>query len=346
MKSDVGEDSSSFRKVLAGGVVAAISKMVVGLIEWVELLLQVRASSKQIQADGQPKGMVDCSVCISREKIFLCQHRIYTCLGKCQNKSRIFSFCRGNLANVMWCFPTQAPSFAFKDKYKRVFMSKGDKEKTFWKRFLANLASGGTAGATSMCMEDGLPGLHQGSGVSVQGITVYRASCFGCDTMKGLLPNPKRAPFILSFFIAQVVTTCSGMLSYPSDAVRRRMMMQSGETEHQWKGTADCFMKIHKREGQNAFFRGMFSNTPGGAGGASVLVLYDRIKVNFNLESFRVQDLIRTSFGPSRFKRHPKQRGNCRGDTRVHRAVGLRGRPKPPSASRRSAGPSSLCPAP
>lgn len=39
------------------------------------------------------------------------------------------SFWRGNLANVIRYFPTQALNFAFKDKYKQIFMSGIDKEK-------------------------------------------------------------------------------------------------------------------------------------------------------------------------------------------------------------------------
>eukprot|EP00061_Rhincodon_typus_P012011 g37445.t1 len=61
------------------------------------------------------------------------------------------SFWRGNLANVIRYFPTQALNFAFKDKYKQLFMAGIDKEKQFGKWFLANLASGGAAGATSLC---------------------------------------------------------------------------------------------------------------------------------------------------------------------------------------------------
>ncbi|XP_065261263.1 ADP/ATP translocase 4 [Emys orbicularis] len=288
--------------LLAGGIAAAVSKTTVAPIERVKLLLQVQASSKQIRADQQYKGMIDCFVRIPKEQGFL-------------------SFWRGNLANVIRYFPTQALNFAFKDKYKQLFMSGVDKDKQFWKWFFANLASGGAAGATSLCVvypldfartrlaaeigkglaerqfkglgdciikiarSDGLVGLYQGFGVSVQGIIVYRASYFGCyDTIKGLLPNPKQTPFILSFLIAQAVTTFSGILSYPFDTVRRRMMMQSGEAERQYKGTIDCFFKIYKQEGLKAFFRGAFSNILRGTGGALVLVLYDKIKELFNLD--------------------------------------------------------------
>ncbi|XP_028923409.1 ADP/ATP translocase 4 [Ornithorhynchus anatinus] len=290
-------DPLSFGKdLLAGGVAAAVSKTAVAPIERVKLLLQVQASSKQISPEAQYKGIVDCLVRIPREQGF-------------------FSFWRGNLANVIRYFPTQALNFAFKDKYKEIFMSGVNKEKQFWRWFVANLASGGAAGATSMCVvypldfartrlgadigkgpeerqfkglgdciikvakSDGIGGLYRGFGVSVQGIVVYRAAYFGAyDTIKGMSPNPKETPFLVSFFVAQVVTTCSGILSYPFDTVRRRMMMQSGESDRQYRGTWDCFVKIYRREGPGAFFRGAFSNVLRGTGGALVLVLYDKIQ--------------------------------------------------------------------
>ncbi|EPQ06999.1 Jun dimerization protein 2 [Myotis brandtii] len=51
----------SFAKdFLAGGVAAAISKTAVAPIERVKLLLQVQHASKQITADKQYKGIIDC----------------------------------------------------------------------------------------------------------------------------------------------------------------------------------------------------------------------------------------------------------------------------------------------
>lgn len=45
-------------------------------------------------------------------------------------------------------------------------------------------------------MADGLPGLYQSFGVSVQGVTVYQISYVGCfNTIKGLLPDPKQTLF-------------------------------------------------------------------------------------------------------------------------------------------------------
>lgn len=53
---------------------------------------------------------------------------------------------------------------------------------------------------------DGLVGLYRGFGVSVQGIIIYRAAFFGFyDTAKGVLPNPKNTPLLVSWAIAQVL---------------------------------------------------------------------------------------------------------------------------------------------
>jgi len=289
-------DPVSFAKdFLAGGIAAAISKTAVAPIERVKLLLQVQAASKQIAADQQYKGMVDCFVRIPKEQ-------------------GVAAYWRGNLANVIRYFPTQALNFAFKDKYKQIFLGGVDKNTQFWRFFAGNLASGGAAGATSLCFvypldfartrlgadvgkagkrefsglgdclvkifkADGITGLYRGFAVSVQGIIIYRAAFFGLyDTAKGMTGKTN---ILVSWMIAQCVTTVSGIISYPFDTVRRRLMMQSGRKggEVMYKGTLDCWKKIAKNEGGGAFFKGAFSNVLRGTGGALVLVMYDEIQV-------------------------------------------------------------------
>jgi solute carrier family 25 (adenine nucleotide translocator) protein 4/5/6/31 len=296
MPGGLADPMSFMKDFAAGGISAAISKTAVAPIERVKLLLQVQHVSKQIAVDQRYKGIVDCFVRIPKEQGFL-------------------AFWRGNLANVIRYFPTQALNFAFKDKYKQVFLGGVNKHEQFMRYFLGNLASGGAAGATSLCFvypldfartrlaadvgkagatrefsglgnclskiykSDGLVGLYRGFGVSVQGIIIYRAAYFGFfDTAKGMLPDPKNTPFLISWAIAQTVTTVAGIISYPFDTVRRRMMMQSGRSDKLYKNTIDCWGKIYKSEGGNAFFKGAFSNVLRGTGGALVLVLYDEIK--------------------------------------------------------------------
>lgn len=58
---------------------------------------------------------------------------------------------------------------------------------------------------TKIFKSDGLPGLYRGFGVSVQGIIIYRAAYFGFyDTARGMLPDPKNTPLVISWAIAQV----------------------------------------------------------------------------------------------------------------------------------------------
>lgn len=286
------------KDLLSGGVAAGISKTIVAPIERVKLLLQVQHASTQITKEMQYKGIIDCFTRVPKEQGFL-------------------SLWRGNLANVIRYFPTQSLNFAFKDQYKQIFLGGVDKNKQFGRYFLGNLGAGGAAGATSLCFvypldfartrlaadvgaaktgkrefrglshcltsifkTDGLKGLYRGFLVSVQGIIIYRAAYFGCfDTAKSvLLADPKKANFFVAWGIAQVVTTGAGILSYPFDTVRRRMMMQSGRTDVLYKGTIDCWTKIAKQEGGAAFFKGAFSNVLRGTGGALVLAGYDEIQ--------------------------------------------------------------------
>ncbi|XP_011161425.1 ADP,ATP carrier protein-like [Solenopsis invicta] len=281
---------------LAGGLSAAIAKTAVAPLERVKLLLQVQHTSKQIRPEQQYKGMIDALVRIPQETGFI-------------------SFYRGNLANVIRYFPTQALNFAFKDKFKAIFLENVPSD-AFWRQFVGNLAAGGAAGATSLlfvypldfartrlavdvgkgekrefkgitdCIlkifkSDGVLGLYRGFNVSVQGIIIYRAAYFGFyDTTRGMLADPKSTPLYMNFIIAEIVTTMAGIMSYPFDTVRRRMMMQSGRSkaDMMYRNTLDCWIKITRNEGPAAFFKGAFSNILRGTGGAIVLTLYDTIK--------------------------------------------------------------------
>merc|ERR550537_1811460 len=90
----------------------------------------------------------------------------------------------------------------------------------------------------------------------------------------------KKASLFTFWLFAQVVTVTAGIVSYPLDTVRRRLMMTSGKTgkDKMYDGTMDCFAKIYKDEGGKAFFKGCLSNVIRGTGGALVLVFYDKIQ--------------------------------------------------------------------
>ncbi len=66
------------------------------------------------------------------------------CFGRVIKDEGVGSLWRGNTANVIRYFPTQALNFAFKDHFKRMF---GRKQKDgYWPFFFGNIASGGLAG--------------------------------------------------------------------------------------------------------------------------------------------------------------------------------------------------------
>merc|ERR1711928_159919 len=245
-------DPMSFAKdFIAGGVSAAVSKTAVAPIERVKLLLQVQAASKQIAVDQQYKGIIDAFIRIPKEQGTL-------------------AFWRGNLANVIRYFPTQALDFACTRLGADVGRGAAEREFTGLGNCLAKTVK-----------SDGILGLYRGFSVSVQGIIIYRAAYFGLyDTARGMLPDPKKTPLVVNWMIAQCVTTVSGIISSPFDTVRRRMMMQSGraKSEIMYKNTLDCWAKIFKAEGGGAFFKGALSNVLRGTGGALVLVFYDELK--------------------------------------------------------------------
>jgi len=57
------------------------------------------------------------------------------------------------------------------------------------------------------------------------GIIIYRACYFGgYDSAKrSIISNDTN--ILIKFFVAQVITGISGLVSYPLDTVRRRLMM-------------------------------------------------------------------------------------------------------------------------
>ena len=245
----------------------------------------------------------------------------YTGIGNCftrvYQEQGLGAFWRGNFVNVLRYFPTQAFNFAFKDTIKAMFPKYSSKT-DFGMFFLVNMASGGLAGAGSLCIVypldyartrlasdvgsgkrqfsglsdclvktmkvGGVGSLYNGFGVSVVGIIPYRGVYFGMfDSLMGLNPYGKQSDFIgllSKFAIAQTTAITAGYASYPFDTVRRRLQMQSEKPVEEWlyKGTMDCFVKIAKEEGMGAMFKGAGANALRTVGSALVLVLYGEIK--------------------------------------------------------------------
>jgi len=229
------------------------------------------------------------------------------------------SLWRGNMANVLRYFPTQALNFAFKDQFKRMFNYKVDKD-GYWKWFAGNLASGGLAGATSLFFvysldyartrlandnksakkggerqfnglidvykktiaTDGVAGLYRGFVISCVGIIVYRGLYFGLyDSLKPVvLTGDMKDSFLGSFLLGWSITIGAGLASYPIDTVRRRMMMKSGEAV-KYNSSMHAFSEIVKAEGVASLFKGAGANILRAVAGAGVLAGYDKLQVIF-----------------------------------------------------------------
>jgi len=240
---------------LAGGISGAIAKTATAPIERVKLIIQTQDSNPRI-ISGEVKrytGIVDCFTRVASEQGFA-------------------AFWRGNFTNVIRYFPTQAFNFAFKDTIKALFPKYSSKT-DFGMYFLVNMASGGLAGAGSLCIvypldyartrlasdvgsgqrtfnglgdcliktargPSGILGLYNGFGVSVAGIIPYRGVYFGMfDTLAGINPYRKDSGIIgltSKFAIAQATAITAGYASYPFDTIRRRLQMQSEKPKSEW----------------------------------------------------------------------------------------------------------------
>merc|ERR1712046_337185 len=256
----------------------------------VKLLVQNQDEMiKQGRLDKPYNGVVDCTM------------RVLKTEG-------IVPFWRGNLANVLRYFPTQALNFAFKDTIKALFATPKDASPAV--KFATNIASGGAAGTLSLMFvysldyartrlandakgkggerqfnglidvyvktlkSDGIQGLYRGFTISAVGIFIYRGMYFGLyDSLKPILlgDNPS---VVLSFFLGWGVTITSGLMSYPIDTIRRRMMMTSGSGT-KYKGSIDCGVQILKNEGFMSMMKGAGANVLRGVAGAGVLAGFD-----------------------------------------------------------------------
>ena len=89
----------------------------------------------------------------------------------------------------------------------------------------------------------------------------------------------RKSHFLIKYIVAQVVTALAGIISYPLDTIRRRLMMQSGRDHVIYKGTVDCFRQIYRKEGgYRPFYKGALSNVFRGVGAALVLVMYEEMQ--------------------------------------------------------------------
>jgi len=291
--------------LLIGGSIGAISKTVMAPVERVKLLLQTQDSNPEVLSGKveRYKGLGDCFKRVNAEQGML-------------------AFWRGNLVNCLRYAPQQGSALAFNDFLNNAFPVY-NASTDFWKGFGVKLFSGGLAGAVAntICYpfdfartrlasdlakgkpqfkgiidcimttvrSQGVTGLYTGWTVTCMGAFVYRAGQLGCfKQIQDLNPYQKDKGYlggISSFLAVTAARTVVMPFNYPFDTVRRRMMLQSEKpiADRVYKGSVDCFNQVLKKEGLKGMYKGMVPELFRGVGGSLVIVIYDRIKLIFNI---------------------------------------------------------------
>ena len=229
-------------RFLLGGVGGAIAKTITAPFERIKLMMQFEED--ELLGEDEPiEGALDCA------------RRIHAREGW-------RGFFRGNLANCVRYFPTQAFNFAFKEKIKKMFPKVAPGE-NYLKFFAVNMLAGGVAGMGSLCVvypldlarqsvqlvknADGSPkyesisacladivngpdgplGLYAGLAVSIAGIIPFRVTYFMVhDTLVAMNPYQKNKDLkglASKFLVAQLAALSAATASYPLDTVRRRL---------------------------------------------------------------------------------------------------------------------------
>merc|ERR1712149_68624 len=100
------------------------------------------------------------------------------------------------------------------------------------------------------------------------------------DTLKPILIGGKDSSVAASFILGWAVTVTAGLMSYPIDTIRRRMMMTSGGGV-KYKGSIDCAVQILKNEGFMSMMKGAGANILRGVAGAGVLAGFDKFQAMY-----------------------------------------------------------------
>jgi len=291
---------SSVENFALSGAAAVISKTVAAPIERVKLMIQNQDEMLKSGAlKERYKGPLDCFRRVIAEE-------------------GVLPLWRGNAANCLRYFPTQALNFMFKERIKTIFKKKPTDG--FVTGLGKNVAAGGCAGTLSLCFvysldyartrlandvksvkkgaavgeaatrqynglfdvyrqtlkSDGIGGLYRGFVVSAVGIFVYRGLYFGLyDTVRPMFPETTGV--FTSFILGYGVTVSAGIMSYPIDTIRRRMMMTSGQAV-KYSGSLDAARHILVNEGVTSFFKGAGANVLRGMAGAGTLAGFDEFK--------------------------------------------------------------------
>jgi solute carrier family 25 (mitochondrial adenine nucleotide translocator), member 4/5/6/31 len=245
--------SSQFAiEFLVSGTAAVVSKTLASPIEVIKIRLQLQAPLIQKKLIEHPyEGIIDCFKRLYIEEGWRAYYK-----GNFVNVLRYFPTQALNFAFKDFYL-------------RKFELDKLKPDHTFFDTFFNNLKGGSLAGASTQCFvypldytrtrltndivlaklgdrkrqfngildcmqktykSDGLRGLYRGFVVTCTFMMVYRGMYFGLNAgVKEQVPQVYLNNILLSFLISYCVTVASGVIGYPMDTIRRRMMMSSGE---------------------------------------------------------------------------------------------------------------------
>merc|ERR1712062_595889 len=256
-KMGKGEKLGFAENFMLSGVAAAVSKTAAAPIERVKLLVQNQGEMlKQGTLTEPNKGVVDCTV----------KAMFKTAKDAPQYEKFAKNILSGGCAGSMSLF------FVYSLDYCRTRLANDAKSKTGTRQY-----NGMIDVYTKTIKSDGIQGLYRGFVISCVGIFIYRGMYFGLyDSIKPIVLGDNASVF-LSFILGWIVTVTAGLMSYPIDTIRRRMMMTSGQAV-KYKGSVDCAVQVLKNEGFMSLMKGAGANILRGVAGAGVLAGFDKFK--------------------------------------------------------------------
>lgn len=268
-KPDAKLIAPDLQRLIAGGVAGAVSRTAVAPLVRTKILFQVQGLS----AKGSTPRYTS----------------VWRSLCDMYQRDGLLGLYRGNGANVLRIVPNSAIQFAAYDRYKNLL---GDDITP-----LHRLAAGSLAGATSqiitypldfiraritvdmrgeytgifsglrqIVVKEGPLRLYQGLVPSLIGICPYVGVDFMIyEELRARLPQTEDGkPTALSkLFAGGTAGVCGQTLVYPLDTIRRTLQVQHmkvHDPSQLYTGMLDCGVRIAKRDGFRALYRGMWPN--------------------------------------------------------------------------------------
>ncbi|KAG4197712.1 hypothetical protein ERO13_A05G041450v2 [Gossypium hirsutum] len=158
---------------------------------------------------------------------------MFDCIFRTVREEGTLSLWRGNGSSVLRYYPSVALNFSLKDLYRNILRNGCFQDGHVFSGASANFIAGAAAGCTTLIIIYPLDIAHTRLAADIgrtdvrqfRGIYHFLSTMCKKDGIWG---------------IYSAVTTSAGLLSYPLDTVRRRMMMQSGLEKPMYHSTLDC----------------------------------------------------------------------------------------------------------